>query len=406
MTLSQSSVETTRELTRRDVFLMAVGCALAVSAIYYHQPLLPQIASTFGVTPTQGNLIATLTQLGYALGLLLFVPLADGVQPRKLASYVVVVNAVGLLACAAAPTFHALAALSVVVGVTAITAQIIIPAASRGAAPANQGRIVGTMLGGLSSGILIARTLSGLVGAYFGWRSMFALASIVDLVLLVVISKLPPSNSLKPIHYAELMRSLITLVRQEPVLRICAAMRLLTFGAFSAFWATLAALLAQPPYGFGPASVGAFGLISLVGLLASPHIGSLVDRIGARDVASAGAAMVALAFAIVATGARHLPVLIVGMVILDLGNRAGFVANMARIQALRPEARSRLSTVYMVSYFAGGSAGAALGGYGAHAAGWIGLAAVGASLALAAVAVSALSYLSNSHQLSRMRPYD
>lgn len=385
----------TPDLTRRDVFLMALGCALAVSAIYYHQPLLPQIASTFGVTPTHGNLIATLTQLGYAMGLLLFVPLADGVQPRKLASLAITGNAAALLACAAAPTFSLLAASSFLVGVTAITAQIVIPAASGRATPAIRGRIVGTLLGGLSSGVLLARTLSGLVGAHFGWRTMFVIASTVDLTPLVVVSKLPVSTGLTGLtamRYHDLMRSLVVLIREEPLLRISVAMGFLTFAAFSAFWATLGALLARPPYEFGPATVGAFGLVGLLGLAVSPHLGALVDRIGARTVASVGAVFVVVAFALVAVGASNLLWLVTSMVLLDLGHRAGFVANQARIYALRPEARSRLNTVFMVSYFLGGAAGAALGGYGAHREGWIGLAALGAVLSLAAIAVGAFAY--------------
>jgi len=379
------------DLTRRLVFLMALSCALAVSAIYYHQPLLPQIASTFGVTPTDGNLIATVTQLGYAIGLLFIVPLADSIQPRKLASLAIAGNAVALLACAWAPTFALLAASSAFVGVTAITAQIIIPAASGRASAATRGRVVGTLLGGLSSGVLLARTLSGLVGAHFGWRTMFVLASTFDLALLAVLTRLPESTGLAAIRYRDLMRSLATLVIEEPLLRVSMAIGFLSFAAFSAFWASLAALLARPPYAFGPAAVGTFGLVGLLGLVASPHIGVLVDRVDARKVRSAAALTLFAAFILVAIAADHLGWLIVGMVLLDVGNRASFVANQARIYALRPEARSRLNTAFMVSYFLGGAAGATLGGYGAQHGGWTGLAIVGAVLALAALAVSALA---------------
>jgi len=372
---------------------MALCCALAVSAIYYHQPLLPQIAATFGVTPTRGNILATLTQLGYAMGLLLFVPLADGIQPRKLASLAVVGNAVASMACAVAPTFILLEIASFLVGATAITAQIVIPAASGKVSPASRGRVVGTLLGGLSSGVLLARTLSGLVGAHFGWRTMFALASGVDLLLLVVVSRLPAAYGLTAIRYRDLLRSLVALTREERLLRISVAMGFLTFAAFSAFWATLAALLVRPPYELGPAAVGAFGLVGLAGLMVSPQIGALVDRIGARTVASVSAVTVVTAFVLIAPGARNLFCLVAGMVLLDLGNRAGFIANQARIYALRPEARSRLNTVFMVSYFLGGAAGAALGGYGAHRDGWIGLTVVGAVLSLAAVVASVFAYM-------------
>ncbi|SPB14416.1 transporter [Caballeronia novacaledonica] len=379
-------------ISPRQVFLMALCCALAVSPIYYHQSLLPQIAAAFALPSARGSVIATVTQLGYAIGLLLFVPLADGVQPRTLATRAVVANAVALVGCAIAPSFFALALCSFLVGMTAISAQIIIPAVSGAAAPEKRGRIVGSLLGGLSSGVLLARTLSGVVGALLGWRSIFVIAAVIDLALLVVVRELPIATGLVTIRYRELMRSLGRLVREERMLRVSAAMGFLVFAAFSALWATLAALLVRPPYHFGPAAIGAFGLVGIVGLSISAQLGAIVDRIGARKIALAGALTVAVAFAFVAAGGHGLAWLVAGMVLLDLGNRATFIANQARIYALRPEARSRLNTVYMVSYFLGGAFGAALGGVGALHAAWIGLAVVGVLLSLAAVAVNSLAY--------------
>jgi predicted MFS family arabinose efflux permease len=379
-------------LSGRLVVLMAVSCALAVSTIYYHQPLLTQIAASFGLAPTHASLIATLTQLGYAVGLLLIVPLADRQQPRKLATLAIAANAVALLACAAAPSFALLCAASFAVGVTAITAQIIIPAISGLAPPAARGRTAGILLSGLSTGLLLARTASGFVGAATGWRTVFVLAALVDLALLaIVVRNLPTVTSLTTISYGRLIRSLGSLVREERVLRISAATAFMMFAAFSALWATLAALLAQPPYEFGPAAIGAFGLVALLGITASPRIGALADRFDPRTMLLAGAIALVVGFAFIAAGGRGPGWLIVGMVLLDFGNRAGLVANQARVYALRPEARSRLNTVFIGSYFLGGAAGAALGSYGAHQAAWVGLAAVGALLALAAAAINALS---------------
>lgn len=379
---------------------MALCCALAVSPIYYHQPLLPEIAAAFGVPPARGGLIATLTQVGYALGLLLLVPLADGVQPRTLASRAIVANALALIACAAAPSFFVQAVCSFLVGMTAASAQIVIPAIAGAATPATRGRIIGSLLGGLSSGVLLARTLSGIAGALLGWRSIFVIGSAIDVALLLVIRELPLSTSLTAIPYRELMRSLASLFREERLLRISATMGFLVFAAFSALWATLAVLLARPPYHYGPAAIGAFGLIGLVGLTVSPHLGVIADRMGARNIASAGALTIAVAFAFVAAGGQSLAWLVVGMVLLDLGNRASFIANQARIYALRPEARSRLNTVYMVSYFLGGALGAALGGIGALHAGWVGLAVVGVLLSLAAGGINALAHRSSGSVLA------
>jgi predicted MFS family arabinose efflux permease len=166
----------------------------------------------------------------------------------------------------------------------------------------------------------------------------------------------------------------------------------MVFAAFSALWGTLAALLARPPYAFGPSVVGVFGLIGLLGPVTAPVIGAIVDRIGPRNTICAGAIALGLAFAFVAAGGSSLAWLVVGIVFVDLGNRAGFVANQARIYALRPEARGRLNTVFMVSYFLGGAAGAALGGYAVQRDGWIGVAMVGAVFSLGAVAINALAY--------------
>jgi len=390
--MSEPQAGTASGVSARLVATMGGACALAVATIYYHQPLLPQMAASFGRTATQASLVATLTQLGYAVGLLLIVPLADSREPRRLAAFAVAANALALLACAAAQTFAMLCLASFAIGVTAITAQIIIPAFSGHAPPAARGRIVGTLLGGLSTGLLLARTISGFIGAHAGWRAVFVLAAIVDVALLVLVTrKLPKAASLVPIGYAALMRSLGTLVRGERVLRLSAANGFLMFAAFSALWATLRALLVQPPYEFGPAAIGAFGLVSLLGIAASPRIGALVDRLGARALVFGGAAALAAGFALLAAGASGIAWLIAGMVLLDFGNRAGLVANQSRVYALRPEARSRLNTVFIGSYFLGGAAGAALGSAGAHHGGWGGLAVVGALLSLAAIAVNALA---------------
>lgn len=379
-------------VSSRLVTLMALCCALAVSTIYYHQPLLPQMAASFGLAPTQAGLIATLTQLGYALGLLFIVPLADCRQPRQLALLAIAGNAVALLLCAVAPTFTMLCVSSFLVGVTAITAQLIIPCLSGLAIPAERGRIVGSLLSGLSAGLLLARMLGGFAGAHAGWKAVFVLASLSDVLLLVIVAKrLPATSSLQTISYGQLLGSLGSLVKQEGVLRYCAASDLLMFAAFSALWASLAALLAQPPYGLDSATIGLFGLVALLGIVASPHIGALTDRVGARTMVLAGAMTLVLGFACIAASGRDLGWLILGMVLLDMGNRAGLVANQARVFTLRSEARSRLNTLFMGSYFLGGAIGAALGNYGVHRAGWIGLAAVGILLSTAAAVINALA---------------
>lgn len=370
---------------RYQLLAMTWCCAFAVSAIYYHQPLLPQMAGTFGVSLGNGSWIATITQLGYALGLLLFVPLADRIEPRTLAARTISVNALALLACAFAPSFTWLLIGCAVVGMTAITAQIIIPTMVSASAPAAQGKVIGSLLGGLSAGLLLARMLSGYGGAEFGWHAIFAVAAALNGVMLFMVWRtLPVLHPQASVSYAGLLKSMVTMLREEPLIRLASASGFLMFSAFSALWASLASMLSQPPYHFNPAAIGAFGFVGLVGLFASKKIGMLVDRFGAERTIIYGCSLIALAYVFVALCGLSLVWLVVGMALMDVGNRAGLVANQSRIFATHPEARNRTNTIFMVSYFLGGAAGAALGGYSAHVDGWHGLAFVG--IALTAIA--------------------
>lgn len=277
---------------------------------------------------------------------------------------------------------------SVLLGLTSISAQIIIPAASLLAAPAQRGKVMGILISGLSSGILLARTLSGLVGGHAGWRAMFGIAAGLDLVLIALIAlRLPVAAPATNLSYPRLLRSVLDLFIREPVLRAASVTGALVFAAFSAFWGALAFLLAQPPYGYGSDVAGMFGLAALIGIALSTGIGSLTDRLGARRVLLLGTLLLALASASLWFAASSFLLLIVAAILIDLGNRAGLIASQTLIYALSAEARSRLNTVFMVSYFIGGAAGSAIGAIAADHAGWHGVALAGTLLALAALAV-------------------
>lgn len=377
-------------LSSATVFLMATACAFAVATLYYNQPLLPEMGASFGRSGADAGLIATLTQLGYAGGLLLFVPLGDRVDRRRLILTLLVLNIMSLLAVAVSTSFTMLATASVAVGGTAVTAQVIIPAISGLAAPERRGRIVGSLLSGLSAGLLFARTLSGFVGAHAGWRTMYLIAVGIDVALMVIVLlRLPRIEHASTASYPALLASLWTLVRQEPVLRVACMTGFLMFAAFSSLWGTLAALVARPPYGFGPDIAGAFGFVGVVGLVASPYVGRAVDRFGARAILAAGAVTVLVAFCCIAGAERHVLLLVLAMALLDIGNRAGLVSNQSRIYALSTEARSRLNTVFMTCYFLGGATGAGVAAAVAEPFGWQGLAVTGMGFALAALAVHA-----------------
>lgn len=377
-------------LSSVSVFLMAIACAFAVATLYYNQPLLPEMGASFGRSAADAGLVATLTQFGYAGGLLLFVPLGDRVDRKRLILILLALNMASLLAVAASTSFAMLATASVAVGATAVTAQVVIPAISGLAAPETRGRIVGSLLSGLSAGLLFARTLSGFVGAHAGWRTMFLIAVVIDVALMaIILLRLPRIERASTASYPALLTSLWTLVRKEPVLRAACVTGFLMFAAFSALWGTLAALVARPPYGFGPDIAGAFGFVGVTGLVASPYIGRAVDHFRARIILAAGAVTVLIAFLCIAGAERHILLLVVAMALLDIGNRAGLVSNQSRIYTLSAEARSRLNTVFMTCYFLGGATGAAVAASVVKHFGWQGLAVTGAGFAVASLAAHA-----------------
>lgn len=367
---------------------LAAACGIAVACLYYNQPMLPLIGASFGRSGGEQGWVATLTQTGYACGLALFGPLGDRTDVRRLITALVAVNIGSLLLCATAPTFAILLAASAALGLTSITAQIIIPAIS-GLAPAGQrGKVVGSLLGGLFAGQLLARTLGGYVGQHAGWRAMFELAVVLDGVLLAIVWwRMPATRGTSPLRYAQLLQSLWQWFRQERLLREACASGFMLFAGYSALWGSLAFLLAQPPYRFGSDIAGLFGLVSMLGMLASQTIGQLTDRYGGRIVVGIGALLMMLAFASISGTAHHLWRLIVGVIVLDLGSRAALVANQSRLYTLAAEARSRLNTVFMSGYFAGGALGSTLGAAAGSHFGWFGPGCVGVACAAGALFV-------------------
>lgn len=373
---------------RPTIVVMAVGCALTVANLYYSQPLFVEMARDFQVGQREMGIVSMMGQVGYALGLLLFVPLGDLLERRRFIMVMTAAVAIALLAVAASPSFRWLAASTLLLGFTTIIPQLIIPFAATIADPQDRGKVVGTVMSGLLVGILSARTVSGVVGGVLGWRSMYWVAAILMVCLVAAIHRYLP-NPPQPstgLSYRELLGSLTEIVRSEPVLRHSAVFGALTFAAFSAFWTTLAFHLSRPPFGYGSNLVGLFGLIGIGGALASPLIGGLADRRSARGTIGLGLVMMLGSFVLFGTLGRTLPGMILGVIALDLGVQCSHVSNQTRIYALRPEARSRMNTIYMVTFFCGGALGSLAGAYAWGLAGWTGVCLVcGAFLAIALV---------------------
>ncbi len=375
-------------LDRRLVWIMAIASALSAANLYYVQPILADMGRGFHVSVNQMGFIATLMQLGYAAGLLLIIPLGDRYNRRGLIVSMLIAVTGALVLVATAPSITVLAISSLAVGVTTVVPQLVIPLAASMAAPYERGRVVGTVMSGLLIGILLARTVSGTISAYLGWRTVYWVAAGLMVALAIVMRLLLPNDGRRStMSYWQLLRSLGGLVRAEPVLRESSIFGALTFAAFSTFWVTLAFFLERPPYHYGSEVAGLFGLVGVVGASAASLVGRLADRFDARYTVGAALLIVLAAFACMWLTGYWLWGLVIGVILLDLGVQSNQVSNQTRVYSLNPEARNRLNTVYMVTYFIGGSLGSYLGTLGWSIAGWNGVCAVGCALMIIALAV-------------------
>ena len=344
---------------RAPLHLLGLACAIGVSTIYFNQPLLLEMGQSFGETAGRVGFVAVATQVGYAAGLLVFVPLGDVLERRALMMRMYAAVVVALLLVAAAPSLAWLLAGSAVLGMLASVTHIVLPIAPDLVTDKERGRAIGTVMMGLLLGILLARSFAG-------WVSRIPLVNLAFLVLLGrVMPKLPPKQDLR---YGDAMRSLWTLFRTQPLLRESSLIGALVFASFSCFWTTLAFLLSSH-YGLGPAVAGSFGLVGAAGALVAPIGGRLADKRGTRWVLTAGMTLLAFSYLLLWAGewersrlsfSVHIAVLVVGVILLDIGAQLTQVGNQTRIFGLVPSARSRVNTVYMTVYFAGAAVGSAL----------------------------------------------
>lgn len=346
-------------MTRPLLVLFAVAGGVAVGSLYYAQPLLAVIATDLHVSEATVGLLVTATQIGYALGILLIVPLGDIRNRRRLVPLMMLLSAVALVACAVAPEIVSLAAALVAVGATTVTGQILTPLAGDLSDDASRGRVVGVVVSGLLTGILVARILSGVVAAVGGWRVVFVVGAGIALVLAGLLFRsipdLPPTGTAT--RYGALLRSVGTLVRRERTLQVSMVLGALSFAVFTMLWTALTFLLSNPPYGYSTSVIGLFGIAGLVGAVAAQGAGRLHDR--GRSVAGTGLAwlLVLIAWVIAGFAGHVLVLLVVAIVLLDIGVQAQHILNQSRIFALAPGARSRLNTAYISGNFVGGAIG-------------------------------------------------
>src|SRR3989442_4673989 len=346
-------------LPLRIVWTLAIASGGTVANLYYNQPLLPEIARSFSASLHAVGLVPTLTQVGYGLGMLFVVPLGDARERRSLVVACIGAVSVALLAIALSPNLPWLLAASLAMGIATCVPQILVPLAAGLAPPGQRGRAVGTVMSGLLFGILLSRTLSGFLGAAVGWRAMYFVAAALMVALALALQiELPRSEAHAPMRYRALLHSLGELLRSEPALRLHAALGALSFAAFSAFWATLALHLQPLPGHYGPRTAGAYGMVGLVGALAAPLVGQSAEARGDRRVNVTAIGNILVGFAALWLFGDSLWGLAAGCILLDFGAQANHISNQTRIFALREGARSRLNTVYMLTYFTSGALGA------------------------------------------------
>ncbi|NQX13386.1 MFS transporter [Microbacteriaceae bacterium VKM Ac-2855] len=368
-------------MNRRMTFLFAVAGGVAVGNLYWAQPLLDFIATDLRTDTGSAGWLVTATQLGYALGVLLFVPLGDVLNRRLLIPVAMLCASLALLASALAPTFGVLVATLALVGFTTVAGQILAPLAGDLADDATRGRVVGSVVSGILTGILVSRTVSGLIAGVAGWRAVYVVAAILGVILAVLLWRtvptLPPRTRLA---YPALIGSVFTIVRRERAVRWHLVLGGTSFGVFTMFWTSLTFLLSAPPFAFDVELIGLFGLIGLAGAVAAQRAGLLHDRGLAIPAIGVAWALVLASFVIGGLGAGSIVAIIVAILVLDVAIQGHNIIVQSRMFQIDPSARSRLNTAFVTNNFIWGAAGSALASVLWSAGGWSAVSVAGAVL--------------------------
>lgn len=374
--------KTTQGLSPALILLMSVATGLAVASNYYAQPLLDTIARAFDLSASSAGFIVTAAQLGYAAGLLFLVPLGDMFERRMLIVSMTLLAAGGMLITASSQSLTMMIVGTALTGLFSVVAQILVPLAATLASPEKRGKVVGTIMSGLLLGILLARTVAGLLASLGGWRTVYWVASVLMVIMALALWRgLPKVKQENHLNYPQLLASVFSLFTQDKLLRTRALLGCFTFANFSILWTSMAFLLAAPPFNYSEGVIGLFGLAGAAGALGARPAGGLADKGKSHLTTSAGLVLLLLSWAAIWYGHISVLALIVGILVLDLTVQGVHITNQTVIYRVKPEARNRLTAGYMTSYFIGGAAGSLISASAWQHAGWSGVCAIGAIVA-------------------------
>lgn len=368
-------------MNRRLTLLFAIAGGAAVGNLYWAQPLLDFIATDLRTSTTAAGWLVTATQVGYALGVFLFVPLGDVLNRRVLIPVALLCVTVSLLASALAPTFGVLLATLALVGFTTVAGQILAPLAGDLADDASRGRVVGTVVSGILIGILVSRTVSGLIAGAAGWRAIYFAAAALSLLLAILLYRFIPA--LEPrtqMRYPALLGSVFSIIGRHRPVRWSLILGGTSFAVFTMFWTALTFLLSAPPFRFSVTAIGLFGLIGLAGAITAQRAGRLADRGLALPSIGVAWLLVLISFVVAGFGSTSLAVIVVAVLLLDIAIQGQNILVQTRMFMVDPAARSRINTAFVTNNFICGAIGSGLASVLWGVGGWTAVTAAGAIL--------------------------
>ncbi len=368
------------KLNGKLIALMAVASGIAVANIYYIQPLLNSAAQHFNITGSQASLLATLTQTGYALGLFFILPIADLTERKKLILTMIFLSVLSLFGMYLSPNFILACIACLAVGVTSVIPQLLLPLCAKLSDEQVRGKNIGHIMSGLLTGVILSRVVSGAVGKYLGWKSIYIIAVVFMAILFVVLKFTLPvctADEKVSLNYVSSLKSMFSLPKKFPIIREAAINGAMILAAFSALWTVLTFHLQGAPFQFETNIIGLFGILGVSGALFAPAAGKISDKKSAKFTVGINILIIFLSYLFFIAFGFKVWGLIAGVILLDMGVNSCNVANQTRIQSLSESERNRITSIYMVTMFVGGAVGSYLGTVLYNHFGWYGFCCIG-----------------------------